>query len=166
MLLLCEYFSQRGFLASKGGLHCPFFECQLLYKIATSLNDRPSSVVGALVCSTFQYAHHCTLGNTAIFCLMCFPASRGVAVATDGVVTFDGNTLIPAESPPKGGAVLPYCLPRFVQKEVRCVCVRPHAQVWRGQRGLLTIIILKLHRVTLHYWRVAKPQFVWSLVLS
>lgn len=54
---------------------------------------------------------------------MCVPASRGVAMGTDAVVTFDGNTLIPAESPPKGGAVLLSHLPRFVQREGVCVCV-------------------------------------------
>lgn len=80
---------------------------------------------------------------------------------TDVDLTLEEKILIPAESLPKGGAVLLCNQPKFVQSVCVCVCI-----CMEGAGGLLPIIILKLHRVILHYWRVAKPQFPPSLVLS
>ena len=55
------------------------------------------------------------------------------------VLPSDKNTLIPAEGPPKGGAILLSHLPKFVQRGGVCVhvcvCVRVCVRVCAGGRG-------------------------------
>lgn len=53
---------------------------------------------------------------------MCFPASSGVGGPVL-LLPFDEKTLILAERPPKGGAVLLSHLPKFLQREGVCVHV-------------------------------------------
>lgn len=66
------------------------------------------------------------------------------------MLPFDENALIPAESPPKGGAVFLSHLPKFVQRWTVCVhvCVRVrgggtgppsnyHIEITQGHTALL-----------------------------
>lgn len=99
----------------------PFFQHHRTPNCHITLNDRLSGAEGALVCSTLQFVHHCNLGNTGEFLrfselllmfdvFSCQQRCWGLML----MLPFDENTLIPAEEPPKGGAVLLSHVPKFV----------------------------------------------------